>query len=106
MQTEEFDEVLTHARLALELNPQSIKAHFRRAMAYYHQDEFDLAAKFKWHFTFNSSASFLKNSTFLNPDNFFSRISKILDYLWTTSARRSREKCNRTGGGLGDNART
>ena len=43
MQTEEFDEVLTHARLALELNPQSIKAHFRRAMAYYHQDEFDLA---------------------------------------------------------------
>ena len=43
MVTAEYDEVLTQARLALEIEPNNVKAYYRRAMAFYHQDEFESA---------------------------------------------------------------
>eukprot|EP00928_Gymnodinium_smaydae_P036297 TRINITY_DN25389_c0_g3_i1.p1 TRINITY_DN25389_c0_g3~~TRINITY_DN25389_c0_g3_i1.p1 ORF type:complete len:559 (-),score=133.76 TRINITY_DN25389_c0_g3_i1:268-1830(-) len=42
-QQEEWDEVLTQCRLALEINPRSVKAYFRRGIAYLNRDQFDLA---------------------------------------------------------------
>lgn len=42
-QQEEWDEVLTHCRLALELNPRSVKAYYRTGQAHIARDKFDLA---------------------------------------------------------------
>lgn len=42
-QQEEWDEVLTQCRLALELNPRSVKAYYRTGQAHIARDNFDLA---------------------------------------------------------------
>eukprot|EP00927_Polykrikos_kofoidii_P006505 TRINITY_DN12633_c0_g1_i1.p1 TRINITY_DN12633_c0_g1~~TRINITY_DN12633_c0_g1_i1.p1 ORF type:complete len:431 (+),score=91.20 TRINITY_DN12633_c0_g1_i1:186-1478(+) len=42
-QQEEWDEVLTQCRLALEINPNLVKAYYRTGLAYLARDEFDLA---------------------------------------------------------------
>mmetsp|Transcript_22959 Transcript_22959/g.46498 ORF Transcript_22959/g.46498 Transcript_22959/m.46498 type:complete len:424 (+) Transcript_22959:75-1346(+) len=42
-QQEEWDEVLTQCRLALEINPRSVKAFYRTAQAHLARDQFDLA---------------------------------------------------------------
>lgn len=42
-QQEEWDEVLTQCRLALELNPRSVKAYYRTGQAHIARDKFDLA---------------------------------------------------------------
>lgn len=42
-QQEEWDEVLTQCRLALELNPRSVKAYYRTGLAHLSRDQFDLA---------------------------------------------------------------
>lgn len=42
-QQEEWDEVLTQCRLALELNPRSVKAYYRTGLAHLSRDNFDLA---------------------------------------------------------------
>jgi len=42
-QQEEWDEVLTHCRLALEVNPRLVKAFYRTAQAHLARDQFDLA---------------------------------------------------------------
>jgi len=42
-QQEEWDDVLTHCRLALELNPRSVKAYYRTGLAHMARDGFELA---------------------------------------------------------------
>mmetsp|Transcript_30797 Transcript_30797/g.70633 ORF Transcript_30797/g.70633 Transcript_30797/m.70633 type:complete len:404 (-) Transcript_30797:137-1348(-) len=42
-QQEEWDEVLTQCRLALEIDPRSVKAYYRRGQAYLARDNFELA---------------------------------------------------------------
>jgi len=42
-QQEEWDEVLTQCRLALEINPRSVKAFYRTAQAHLARDQFELA---------------------------------------------------------------
>jgi len=42
-QQEEWDEVLTQCRLALELNPRSVKAYYRTGQAHIARDHFELA---------------------------------------------------------------
>lgn len=42
-QQEEWDEVLTQCRLALEIDPRSVKAHYRTGLAHLARDHFDLA---------------------------------------------------------------
>jgi len=42
-QQEEWDDVLTHCRLALELNPRSVKAYYRTGLAHLARDQFELA---------------------------------------------------------------
>jgi len=42
-QQEEWDEVLTQCRLALEINPRSVKAYYRTAQAHLARDKYDLA---------------------------------------------------------------
>lgn len=40
---EEWDEVLTQCRLALEINPRAVKAYYRTGLAHLARDQFDLA---------------------------------------------------------------
>jgi len=42
-QQEEWDEVLTHCRLALEVNPRSVKAFYRTGLAHLARDQFEEA---------------------------------------------------------------
>lgn len=42
-QQEEWDDVLTQCRLALEINPRSVKAFYRTGLAHLARDHFDLA---------------------------------------------------------------
>merc|ERR550514_436696 len=42
-QLEEWDEVYTQCRLALEIDPRSVKAFYRQGCAYLRQDKFELA---------------------------------------------------------------
>ncbi|CAE7241043.1 FKBP62 [Symbiodinium sp. CCMP2456] len=42
-QQEDWDEVLTQCRQALEINPRAVKAHYRVGLAYLARDEFELA---------------------------------------------------------------
>lgn len=42
-QQEQWDEVLTHCRLALEINPRSVKAYYRTGLAHLARDNFDEA---------------------------------------------------------------
>eukprot|EP00931_Biecheleriopsis_adriatica_P034957 TRINITY_DN20156_c0_g1_i1.p1 TRINITY_DN20156_c0_g1~~TRINITY_DN20156_c0_g1_i1.p1 ORF type:complete len:381 (-),score=97.77 TRINITY_DN20156_c0_g1_i1:7-1149(-) len=42
-QTEDWDEVLCQCRLALEINPRSVKAYYRSGLAHLARDHFDLA---------------------------------------------------------------
>merc|ERR1719188_1272155 len=42
-QQEEWDEVLTQCRLALEINPRLVKAYYRTGLAHSARDHFDLA---------------------------------------------------------------
>lgn len=42
-QQEEWDEVVTHCRLALEINPRSVKAYYRTAQAHIARDAFEEA---------------------------------------------------------------
>uniref|UniRef100_A0A7S1AXB9 peptidylprolyl isomerase n=1 Tax=Noctiluca scintillans TaxID=2966 RepID=A0A7S1AXB9_NOCSC len=42
-QQEDWDEVLTHCRLALEIDPRSVKAYYRSGLAHLARDQFDLA---------------------------------------------------------------
>merc|ERR1719162_2292653 len=41
-QQEEWDEVLTQCRLALEINPRSVKAFYRTGLAHLARDHFEL----------------------------------------------------------------
>jgi len=42
-QQEDWDEVLTNCRLALEIDPRSVKAYYRSGLAHLARDQFDLA---------------------------------------------------------------
>lgn len=42
-QQEDWDEVLTHCRLALEVNPRSVKAFYRTGLAHLARDQFEMA---------------------------------------------------------------
>lgn len=42
-QQEEWDEVLIHTRLALEINPRLVKAYYRQGLAYLARDQFEEA---------------------------------------------------------------
>merc|ERR1712187_885987 len=42
-QQEEWDDVLTNCRLALEINPRSVKAYYRTGLAHLARDQFELA---------------------------------------------------------------
>merc|ERR1712187_1106069 len=42
-QQEEWDDVLTNCRLALEINPRSVKAYYRTGLAHLARDHFELA---------------------------------------------------------------
>lgn len=43
VQQEDWDEVLTQCRLALEINPRSVKAYYRTGQAHLARDNFDMA---------------------------------------------------------------
>merc|ERR1712087_1068552 len=40
---EDWDEVVTQCRLALEINPRAVKAYYRTGLAHLARDQFDLA---------------------------------------------------------------
>lgn len=42
-QQEDWDEVLTQCRQALEINPRAVKAYYRMGLAYLNRDQFELA---------------------------------------------------------------